>query len=284
MHPLHGMARHRERLRTGYTDFSLSFKATFDHRAAHQAGFMKPSTLIATLFCLLFGSVVRAGPYQVVTEEWAPYNYQQDNQLTGMATEIVRGIMALTGDDFEVVLRPSMRSVRVLGSRPKTIMYSLFRTAERDPLYKWVGPIVEEAIYPYQLANTSQPINSLEQLLRAPRITTRHAGLIPETLQALGFNNLEKSATESLQLYRMLLAGRTDIIVGDTAAGAAYYSRQLNMAPGTLRQIPLELYRSSLYIAFSHDSDDEVVARWAGALEQMRGSGELKRIQDRYSR
>ena len=80
----------------------------------------------------------------------------------------------------------------------------------------------------------------------------------------------------------MLLAGRTDIIIGDTDAGVVYYSRQLNIAPGTLRQIPIELYRSSLYIAFSRDCDDELVASWAHALEQLRYSGELERIQDRY--
>ena len=223
-----------------------------------------------------------AEEYQVVTEEWAPYNYQANNQLTGMATEIVRGIMALTGDDFEVVLMPSMRSARALNTRPKTIMYSLFRTTEREPLYKWVGPIVEESIYPYQLAN-AQPVNSLAQLLQAPRVTTRHAGLIPDVLQSRGFNNLEKSATESVQLYRMLIARRTDIIVGDTAAGVAYYSRQLDIAPGTLRQIPVEVYRSSLYIAFSRDCDDELVASWANALERMRRSGALARIQGRYN-
>ena len=98
-----------------------------------------------------------------------------------------------------------------------------------------------------------------------------------------GFGNLDKSATSSLQLYRMLLAGRTTIIVGDTDAGVAYYSRQLAIAPGLLRQIPVEIYRSSLYIAFSPDSEDKVVAAWAAALEQLRQSGELARIKQRYT-
>ena len=235
------------------------------------------------LLGLLLGTIALAEPYQVVTEEWAPYYYQENGQLTGMNTEIVRAIMALTGDDFEIVLLPSMRATYTLQTRPKTIMYSMFRTAEREPLYKWVGPLVEESIYPYQLANTPQPVNSLEQLQRASQITTRHAGLlVPKILQALGFDNLDKSATTSLQLYRMLLAGRTDIIIGDTDAGVAYYSRQLNIAPGTLRRIPIEIYRASLYIVFSRDSDDELVARWASALEQLRHSGELARIQRRY--
>jgi polar amino acid transport system substrate-binding protein len=246
-----------------------------------QAENVKYSAVTAALLCLLLGSPVRAEPYQVVTEEWAPYNYQENNQLTGMTTEIVRAIMTLTGDDFEMVLLPSMRASLALKNRPRTIMYSMFRTPEREPLYKWVGPIVEESIHPYQLAN-APPINSLEQLLRAAQITTRHAGLLPDMLQSLGFTNLNKSATENLQLYRMLLAGRTSIIIGDTDAGVTYYSRQLNIAPGTLRQIPIELYRSSLYIAFSQDSDDNLVAAWASALEQLRQSGELQRIQRRY--
>ncbi|SFW47814.1 ABC transporter substrate-binding protein [Pseudomonas sp. NFACC04-2] len=242
---------------------------------------MRHSISVAALLCLLFGTVVRAEQYQIVTEEWAPYNYLENNRLTGMTTEIVRAIMALTGDDFEVLLQPSMRATQILKHRPKTIMYSLFRTSERESLYKWVGPIVEESIHPYQLANTP-PLNTLEQLLSAPQITTRHAGLMPQRLQSLGFNNLDKSATESKLLYRMLLARRTGIIVGDTDAGVAYYSRLLNIAPGTLRKIPIELYRSSLYIAFSLDSEDEVVAAWTKALEQLRRSGELERIRRRY--
>jgi len=256
---------------------------TLDHRVTHQAEQLKASILTTALLCLLLCTPVSAEQYQVVTEEWAPYNYQENNRLTGISTEIVRAIMALTGDDFEVVLLPSMRSTRALKTRPKTIMYSLFRTPEREPLYKWVGPIVEESIHPYQLASAQPPVNSLEQLLHAPQVTTRHAGLIPDTLQSLGFSNLEKSATESVQLYRMLLARRTHIIIGDTDAGVAYYSHQLNIAPGTLRRIPLELFRSSLYIAFSPDSDDKLVAAWAAALEQLRQSGELERILNRYN-
>ncbi len=245
---------------------------------------MKPSTISAALLCSVLNTWAWAGDYRVVTEEWAPYNYVEDNQITGMATDIVKAIMKLTGDDFEITLLPSMRTSRALQSQPRTIMFSLFRTPAREALYKWVGPIVEESIHPYQLADTRQPATSLSDLRGAARITTRHAGLVPETLQSMGFDNLDKRATGSQQLYLMLLAGRTNIIVGDTDAGVAYYSRQLGLAPGTLRQVPVELLRSSLYIAFSRDSDDDRVAAWSRALEQLRESGELGRIQRQYER
>lgn len=245
---------------------------------------MKLSRLTLALLCLLLGAFARAEPYRIVTEEWAPYNYQQGDQLTGMATDIVRAIMTLTGDGFDITVVPSMRATHALVSRPNTIMYSMFRTPEREPLYKWVGPIAEESIYPYQLAGAATPVNSIEQLRQTPQITTRHAGLIPQMLEAQGFTNLDKSATSSQQLYRMLLAGRTGLIIGDTDAGVAYYSAQLGIAPGTLRRVPVALYRSSLYIAFSKDSDDAKVAAWADALDQLRDSGELARIQQRYAR
>ncbi|MEE5116475.1 transporter substrate-binding domain-containing protein [Pseudomonas alliivorans] len=243
---------------------------------------MNYSTLISVLLCLLLSAPARADHYQVVTEEWPPYNYSENGQITGMTTEIVRAIMKVTGHDLTIVLAPSMRASLIFKMRPRTIMYSMFRTPEREHLYKWVGPILEEAIHPYQLA-TALPVTSLEQLLHAPQITTRHAGLLPDMLQSLGFKNLDKSATESVQLYRMLLSDRTAIIIGDTDAGVAYQSRQLNIAPGTLRQIPIELYRSSLYIAFSRDCEDDVVDSWSSALETLRQSGELERIQRRYT-
>lgn len=255
-------------------------------RLVYRAEDVKHSRLTAALFCLILGAPVQADsdqPYQVVTEEWAPYNYRENHQLTGLTTEIVRAIMALTGDTFDVELLPSMRASYTLKTRPRTIMYSMFRTAEREPLYKWVGPIVEESIHPYQLAS-APAITTREQLLAAAQITTRHAGVVPDALQSLGFSNLDRSATENLQLYRMLIAGRTGVIIGDTDAGVVYYSRQLGIAPDTLRKIPVVLYRSSLYIAFSRDCDDKTVTAWANALQELHDSGEIERIQRHYER
>lgn len=67
---------------------------------------------------------------------------------------------------------------------------------------------------------------------------------MPQMLQPLSFKNLDRSASASKQLYFMLLAGRTDMIIGDTSAGVAHYSRQLNIAPGALRQVLIEIYRA----------------------------------------
>jgi len=171
---------------------------------------VKYARLCAALLTLTLAPAALAQPYRVVTEEWAPYNFQQGGEIVGIATEIVRAIMTRTGDSFALEMLPSMRAGLELRQRPHTIMFSMFRTAERESLYKWVGPLLDEAIYPYQRAD-AKPVNSLQQLFSAPRITTRHAGLVPASLEGMGFGNLDKSATSARQLYQMVLAGRTGI-------------------------------------------------------------------------
>ncbi|MGI3129448.1 substrate-binding periplasmic protein [Halopseudomonas pachastrellae] len=242
---------------------------------------MKAVRLYIALLLLTLPVLASGQPYRVVTEEWAPYNYQRDGEVVGMAADVVRAIMQRTGDTFPIVMLPSLRATRELQQRPHTILFSLFRTPERESLYQWVGPLLVEAIYPYQLSSTA-PIDSLDQLHTAQRITTRHAGLVPTRLEAMGFKNLDKSAVSTQQLYQMLLADRTDIIVGDTDSGVAHYSEQFAIAPGTLRRIPIQLLQASLYIAFSLDSDKQVVNAWAEALEELRSEGELQRILERY--
>jgi polar amino acid transport system substrate-binding protein len=220
--------------------------------------------------------------YQVVTEEWAPYNYMEEGVLKGISTEIVEKIMEITNDRFPMVLLPSMRSSLVLNTRPKTIMYSLFRTKERESKYKWVGPILEESVYPYALKNSSINASTLLELKALDRISTRFAGVIPKRLQELGFTNVDASAHGSEALLKMLLVKRSELIVGDTDLGVIYYSRRLNFSYKDLKKIPVEIFNSKLYIAFSLDSDDEVVNSWSKALMSIKSSGALKRIVENY--
>lgn len=225
---------------------------------------------------------IRAADYQIITEEWAPFSYMEEGRISGIVTEVVKAIMQLTHNDFEILLLPSMRTTLVLNSEAKTIMYSIFRTQERESQYKWVGPIIEESIYPYRLKSSSKTERSINELKNAKKITTRHAGLIPNLLLAQGFKNLDMRATESVQLYRMLVAQRSEIIIGDTDLGVKYYLRKLNINYSELERIPVEIFRSELYIAFSPDSDDSVVDSWRNALSILKKNGVLTAIIAKY--
>ena len=156
----------------------------------------------------------------IVTEEWAPYNYSADGKITGFSTEIVQNILELLKKSYEIKILPSMRSSNTLNTRPRTMMFSMFRTPERESKYKWIGPLVDASIYFYKRRDNPLKIESLDDMKNANlSVCSRHAGLIPDLLTEKGFENVDKGGTQSIQMYKKLLAGRCDLAISDADLG-----------------------------------------------------------------
>ena len=75
----------------------------------------------------------------IVTEEWAPFNYMENGEITGFSVEIVQSILKIINKNYEIEMLPSMRSTYTLDKKPYTVMFSLFRTPERESDYKWIS-------------------------------------------------------------------------------------------------------------------------------------------------
>ncbi|WP_319561963.1 hypothetical protein [Marispirochaeta sp.] len=52
--------------------------------------------------CIFFHVECEEPGIRIVTEEWAPYNYIQDDNLTGFSVEIVSELMALMGKRYDI--------------------------------------------------------------------------------------------------------------------------------------------------------------------------------------
>lgn len=220
----------------------------------------------------------------IITEEWPPYNYTEEEKLTGFSVEIVQNMMQVMDKDYQIQLLPSMRTTRVISTRPRTIMFSLFRTPEREPNYKWIGPLINGAIFPYKKRDNKLKIESLEEMRNVRRIATRHSGLIPNILSAQGFENLDMTATSSLQVYRKLLVGRADIAISDTDLGVSYNLKLLGAEMAVLEKIPIIIFKSDLYIAASKDIADTEIQQWQSALDTLKENGIYDEIYEKYMR
>ncbi len=218
----------------------------------------------------------------LVTEQWPPFNYSEDGKLKGFSVEVVQQMMILMDYNYPINLLPSMRSTRVLATRPNTLMFSLFKTPEREHQYKWVGPLVETEVYFYKRKNSKIKADTLDDLKRLNRIGTRHAGIIVERLQELGFTNLDSTATTSMQIYKMLSAGRFDVAISDSDLGVMYNLNKLNIDKNTLEKIPLVIFKSELYLAANKNIPDHEIQRWQSALDTLKNNGDYQRILDKY--
>ena len=214
----------------------------------------------------------------LITEEWPPYNYVERGRLTGVSVKIVQALQRELGRHDPIQVYPSQRAKLILESRSRTMMFSMFRTPQRETRYKWIGPIGRDAIYFYQRRGSPLLIRTLQDAKEVPVIASRQAGLVFNTLIALGFTNLDATAYSSKQVYGKLLRGRAELAISDSPLGVRYLLTQMGVPVEALQQTPVKVVESDLYIAASLDFPDVEIAQWQQALDRLKARGELERL------
>ena len=84
-----------------------------------------------------------------ITEEYPPYNFKRNDRLEGISVEILERIFEqsdtpLTRDDIHYY--PWARGYDTALSEPGTVLFSTTRTAQREALFQWVGPIATDRV------------------------------------------------------------------------------------------------------------------------------------------
>ena len=250
--------------------------------AAHRAAKVACMTVLA-----LAG--LAAGPCRaadarlnIVTEEWAPYNYVENGSVKGVSVEVVQALARALQVPIDIRLLPSMRATVALDHQPRTMLITMLRTPEREARYKWIGPLGDSSIYFYKRKGSPLAIASLEDAKKVPLICARQAGLAVTRLREAGFTNLDASAFEGKVVYRKLLFGRCDLAISDSPLGVSHALRQLGFPPDALVQTPVKILSLPLFIACSKDIPDAEIARWQAALEALKASGALQGILRKY--
>ena len=114
---------------------------------------MKASLLFGLLFSACAAQAELPADYKVVllTENFPPFNmavddknYARDDGIDGISAEIVREMFKRAGINYTLTLRfPWDRLYRLTLDKPNYGLFSTTFTAERQPLFKWVGPLAK---------------------------------------------------------------------------------------------------------------------------------------------
>ena len=233
--------------------------------------------------CVVAGSCWAADrKLNIVTEEWAPYNYSENGALKGFSVEIVQAIAQLLNADIDIQLMPSMRAKASLENNQRTMLVTMLRTPERDTKYKWIGPLGDSSIYFYKRKGNPLEVSTLEDTKKVRSICSRQGGLTTSKLREAGFTNLEASASDGNAVYRMLIFGRCDLAVSDSPLGVIHLLKQMNYPLDAVVQTPVKLIAAPIYIACSKDISDAEIARWQMALDKLKTSVAFQAILKRY--
>jgi polar amino acid transport system substrate-binding protein len=216
------------------------------------------------------GNLVQAESLRLYTEEYPPINYSQDDEPTGLATEVVREIMRRTGQHAPIEVVPWARGYQQARVRPATGLFVTMRTAEREALFQWVGPLARAVTSFYALRSAELRVASLDEARRLGAIAVPRDWYSHQYLQAEGFANI-LPVTGPVQVIRMLKRGRVKLMVLDNLSLKAL------LAQGGVRASEVELLHSFMhndaYIAFSPQTDAALIARWQAELDAMKADG-----------
>lgn len=218
-----------------------------------------------------------ASALELMTEDDPPHNMLQDGRLTGISTDKLVEAFRRAGVPQTMRLLPWARAYQSALTQPGYCAFSAARTVEREPLFKWIGPIAAMDWALYTRAGGERPAR-LEDV-RQETIGGYLQDVISVWLADRGY--LVDAAPGDTANPRKLMAGRIRYWASSRPRATALLARE-----GLSRQIVpvLTFGHTDLYLACNFSTDDTLVQRLNATLQTMREDGTSARIEARYAR
>jgi len=219
----------------------------------------------------------------LLTENFPPYNmakngknFAQDENINGIATDIVREIFKRADITYSLTLRfPWERIYKLTLEKPGYGVFVMARLPDREKLFKWVGPIGPDDWIMLAKADSKITLETLDDA-RKYKIGAYKGDAIAETLAKQGLNPIV--VLRDQDNAKKLVSGQIDLWATGDPAGR-YLARQEGVSG--LKTV-LRFNSAELYLALNKDVPDEMVVRLQAALDQLRKEGRVDEIMARY--
>lgn len=242
----------------------------------------KKLLFIIILFSALCFSVnLYAENLTIYCEDDPPMQLKDANgKLTGMTVEIVQEIQKRVGNTDPIQMVPWARGLSEAQKTPNVVLFSMGRTAERNPLFQWAcGPISESVFSLYVKADSKISIKSLDDAKKLKNIGVYINDVRDAFLTKEGFTNLERVNNNTVN-FKKLMAGRIDAYasgvnsITDEAAAAGYKAEDVKNA--------FDFLKVQIYIIMSKGTPENIVKTWSDAFASMQTDGSFATIYKKY--
>ena len=245
-------------------------------------------TLFVLLFCMSAFPVNAQQSWNIMTEELPPYNFNQDGLVQGISADLLLELMKRNGisiDRSDIKLLPWPRAYQTVQDMPGSILFSAARTAQREKLFQWVGPITDLTIGLVALKKNNIKLHSLKDVKKYRLGTIRDGA--PEQLVLRGGvpeSDLDRIADPVLNIKK-LQAGRIDLFAFSVPS-TRYLMLKEGIDPDEYESV-FTLKQADLYYAFHRGTDDELIRTLNKTLQEMKepdttGKSPVDRIIDKY--
>ncbi|WP_158643165.1 substrate-binding periplasmic protein [Pseudoduganella lurida] len=232
----------------------------------------------AVLACALpsFAAPPAAAPWRIATSDLPPLSIERDPAKPGALTEIVRELAKRAGVPASVEFVPWKRAL-FMATQPRTAIFPLTRTPERENAFRWLAPLYrEQFVFMAEAGGTN--VADLAAL-RQRRIAILRGSAQVENLKAMGYTRLVPTAS-MVEGLRFVHQGMADAIYGDQAI-VSHTARRLY--PQGTWTASAALLSTTTWLGGSPDFGEDEAAALQAALEAMRADGSYARILRSYA-
>ncbi|MFA5269246.1 MAG: transporter substrate-binding domain-containing protein [Methanoregula sp.] len=232
-----------------------------------------------------------AGDLTFYTEQFPPYNYQENGTLKGLSVELLEAVTEKTGIKVtpdKVHLVSWTEAYQTVIATNNTVLFSTGRLPERENSFKWAGPI-----HTYSTVLFARPDQKIviagPDDLKGYRIGVIMDAVGVKQLLGKGVNESQLvTGTNASVLIAKLAGGEIDLWAYPEPTGR-YLTGQQTGNPGTF-EIVYTLPHLELWYAFNKDVPDSTVHSFQQALDDIKtendssGNTTYERIVARYTR
>ncbi len=230
--------------------------------------------VLACLLCATASSA-RADGLILTTEDYPPFNFSRDGAVAGLSTDLLRHVLERAEVPGQFALYPWLRAYGAAQNDTDTCVYSTTRTPQREPLFKWVGPLVYNDWVLFAPPDSQAAPTALEDVRNAV-IGGYQGDATAVYLRDQGFR-VDDVTSDRLN-PRKLLSGRIDYWATGRLSGE-FLARQEGV---TGLQAVLTFKHVPLYLACNKTVSDQTIGRLNDALRALTDEGVTDRIAKAY--
>lgn len=224
------------------------------------------------------------GSIQLYTELLAPNSYYigsgAERKIVGSSVDIVNEIQKRNGYTDKINMSTWTDAYSIVLYLPNSALFTTSRTAEREKLFQWVGPIDSYNTSFYTLTSSGIKITTLEQAKALKTIATPKGWYTQDYLVAQGFNNLVTTAITAEDAINQLINGQVDALFLNDNVTSWYFNN--SNKPKDIFSKQLETMNTKGYIAFSLSTPKSIVDQWQANLNAMKSDGTFKTIWEQW--
>lgn len=232
--------------------------------------------LLACLSPLALGERLR-----LVSDDWAPYVYQQDGQPRGIDYEVTNQVFERLGVEVEWQILPWKRCLAMIEQGQADGILDIFQTESRQPYLVYAPePMSDVEFVLFQARARRHAVKGLDDL------TGLTVGTSPGYAYGAAFNDTAHFKREAAPTHEAnfgkLMLGRIDLAITDRRVGH-FLLRNLGLQQ-QIEELPLVISRQAQYLGLVRKPGREALAQaFAEELRHFKQEPAYAAISNRYT-